>query len=59
MSKSTAKQNIKAIVTAINAEEASLRARCPILEQQNSIAMVILLLSLCSFIGVIKGVRVI
>ncbi|KZN62761.1 fatty acid desaturase [Pseudoalteromonas luteoviolacea] len=52
MSKLTAKQNIKAIVTAINAEEASLRARYPILSQQNSIAMVILLLSLCSFIGV-------
>ncbi|TQF66846.1 fatty acid desaturase [Pseudoalteromonas luteoviolacea] len=52
MSKSTAKQNIKAIVAAINAEEKSLRARYSILEQQNSIAMVIMLLSLCSLIGV-------
>ncbi|OCQ20811.1 hypothetical protein A7985_13505 [Pseudoalteromonas luteoviolacea] len=52
MSKLTAKQNIKAIVTAINAEETSLRARYPILKWQNGIAMVILLLSLCSFIGV-------
>ncbi|MCF2856648.1 fatty acid desaturase [Pseudoalteromonas sp. SMS1] len=52
MSKLTAKQNIKAIVTAINSEETSLRARYPILRQQNSIAMVILLLSLCSLIGV-------
>ncbi|KZN46390.1 fatty acid desaturase [Pseudoalteromonas luteoviolacea] len=52
MSKLTAKQNINAIVTAIKAEETSLRARYPILEKQNSIAMVSLLLSLCSFIGI-------
>ncbi|MDK2595717.1 fatty acid desaturase [Pseudoalteromonas obscura] len=52
MSKLTANQNINAIVTAIKAEEASLRARYPILKWQNGIAMVILLLSLSSFIGV-------
>lgn len=52
MSKLTAKQNINAIVTAIKAEEASLRARYPILKWQNGIAMVILMLSLCAFIGV-------
>lgn len=52
MPKLTAKQNIKIIVTAIQAEEQSLRARYPMLNQQNTIAMVILLLSLSSFIGV-------
>ncbi|WP_440053828.1 fatty acid desaturase [Pseudoalteromonas sp. T1lg65] len=48
----TAKQNITAIVSAIKAEEQLLRARYPILNQQNGIAMVILLLSLFSLIGV-------
>ncbi|ALU44577.1 fatty acid desaturase [Pseudoalteromonas rubra] len=52
MPKLTAKQNITAIVTAIKAEEKSLRARYPILEKQNGIALVILLLSLCAFTGV-------
>ena len=52
MSELTAKQNIKAIVTAIKAEEQSLRARFPILNQQNTLAMIILLVSLCSLIGV-------
>ncbi|NKC19574.1 fatty acid desaturase [Pseudoalteromonas sp. S4498] len=48
----TARQNIKVIVTAIQAEEQSLRSRYPILNWQNSIAMVILLLSLTALIGV-------
>lgn len=52
MSELTAKQNIKAIVTAIKAEEQSLRTRFPILNQQNAIAMIILLASLCSLIAV-------
>ncbi len=52
MSKSTAKQNIKTIVSAIKAEEQSLRSLYPILNQQNTIAMAILLVSLCSLFGV-------
>ncbi|MAD88582.1 MAG: hypothetical protein CMK64_02665 [Pseudoalteromonas sp.] len=52
MSEFTAKQNIKTIVSAIKTEEQSLRARFPILNQQNLIAMVILLLSLFSLLGV-------
>ena len=52
MSKLTAKQNIKTIVAAIKAEEQSLRARFPILNQQNCIAMTIMLLSLFSLIGI-------
>ncbi|RRS10490.1 fatty acid desaturase [Pseudoalteromonas sp. J010] len=48
----TSKQNINAIVTAIKAEEQMLRVRYPILNQQNSIAMMILLVSLSALIGV-------
>ena len=52
MPKLTAKQNIQAIVSAIKTEEQALRAKYPVLNQQNSIALVILLLSLLSLIGV-------
>ncbi|WP_419147426.1 fatty acid desaturase [Pseudoalteromonas 'SMAR'] len=52
MSTVTAKHNIKAIVTAIKAEEQALRARYPILDWQNGIAMVILLVSFGALIGV-------
>lgn len=41
MSTVTAKQNIKAIVAAIKAEEKSLRARYSMLNWQNGIAMMV------------------
>lgn len=52
MSKLTAKQNIQAIVAAIKVEEQQLRARYPVLQKQNGIALGILFLSLSALVGV-------
>ncbi|MCF7501623.1 fatty acid desaturase [Pseudoalteromonas sp. L1] len=52
MSKLTAKQNIQAIVAAIKVEEQQLRARYPVLQKQNGIALGILFLSLFALVGV-------
>ncbi len=52
MSQLTAKQNIQAIVKAIKAEEASLRQKYPLLAHQNTLGLIILLLSLSVLIGV-------
>ena len=52
MTQLSAKQNIQAIVKAIKAEEAVLRQKYPLLAHQNTIGLVILLLSLSALIGV-------
>ena len=46
MTQLSAKQNIQAIVKAIKAEEALLRQKYPLLAHQNTLGLIILLLSL-------------
>ncbi|TMN97205.1 fatty acid desaturase [Pseudoalteromonas sp. S558] len=48
----SAKQNIQAIVKAIKTEEALLRQKHPLLAHQNTLGLIILLLSLSALIGV-------
>jgi len=48
----SAKEYIQAIVKAIKAEEAKLRAKHPLLTHQNTLGLVILLLSLGALVGV-------
>ncbi|KPH93557.1 hypothetical protein AMS58_16860 [Pseudoalteromonas porphyrae] len=48
----SAKENIQAIVKAIKSEEARLRQKHPLLTHQNTLGLIILLLSLSAFIGV-------
>jgi len=52
MTQLSAKQNIQSIVKAIKAEEASLRQKHPLLAYQNTLGLIILLLSLSALIGV-------
>ena len=52
MTQLSAKQNIQSIVKAIKAEEALLRQKYPLLTHQNTLGLVILLLSLSALIGV-------
>ncbi|MBB1296087.1 fatty acid desaturase [Pseudoalteromonas sp. SR41-7] len=52
MTQLSAKQNIQSIVKAIKAEEALLRQKYPLLEHQNTLGLIILLLSLSALIGV-------